>query len=662
MTARAALAAAAGALIAVALPADGRAQPSSEAGLDTVPEYVTKALSLYEPAPSVFDVRELVARWEDDGGLVTAADSLLAARMWRRALETGEALAWLPAPATTGDSGQTGREPLESLVHLERARILLPGSAAGRASRLGAERLQIRGASDFRVACESGAPEVERELWLDLRSLFTPAEREAWDAALPGEKCDVVRLAIDDRAVRSAMSADERLAVHYSRLRAARTRYGISRPRFMKTASDYRGRPDSLEVDDRGYMLIRLGEPSEIFFATRPVERNSLLGIEEDWVYERTGGVWLFHFVPCDTNRPEPCMPRSGHSLAESFGPLAIPGTFFFQNFVTRLTIDPVPLKRMIFTYGAADALQANLNAAEARIYLRQARMMARELHTRAITEAPDVPELMPVVDVAFEILRFWNPGVGNAAVWFMGTSRADQLEARRTSRGGSLRSTVLTVAIRGPDGTTVRDVKREFETPEPLREGAGLDAFLRTSLAPGPWPVTIALRDANLVEPVGSWLQDTLIVPDFGGAYGSVLPALSDIAVAPDSGGAWTRDGRIFLPITAAHSTRPDGTVHVYFEVYGMRPGAAYEVELRLVEEANADRIWRLDSDDLAFRLVFSSEQSDDGSGIGRHHLRLDFSDTRDGSYLLGVQVKKSETGERSLPVVTPIAVLGEG
>jgi len=661
MTARTAIAAIAGAAIAAAWPADGRAQVTPSTVLDTVPDYVTESLSLYEPAPSVFDVRDAVARWEREGGLDSASDSLLAARLWRRALETHEALAWLPVPAGAGVSDSTSPEMLEALVQLERARILLPGSAAGRAGFSGGERPAVRGASDFWAACVSATRAVERELWLDLRALFTPAEREAWDAAAPGEKCDVVRLAIDDRAVRSALSADERLAVHYSRLRAARARYRISRPRLMKTASDYRGRPDSLEVDDRGYMWIRLGEPDEVFFATRP-PGSELLGVEEDWAYERTGGVWLFHFVPCDTNRRVPCMPRSGHALAESFGPLAIPGTFYFQNYITRLSIDPLPLKRMIFTYQAADPLDAAFNAVEGRMYMRQAQMMARELHVHAITEVPDVPDLLPVVDVAFEALRFWNPGMGTAAVWFVGTARADQLEVRRTAGRGWLRSTVLTVALRGPDGTTVRDVRREFESPGPLPEGAGLDAFLRTGLAPGPWPFTVSLRDGTFREPVGNWLQDTLIVPDFGGVYGSVLPALSDIAVAPDSGGAWTRDGQVFLPITAAHATRPDGTVHVYFEVYGIRPGAAYDVELRLVEEDDADRIWRLDSDDLAFRLEFSSEMSDDGSGIGRHHLRLDFSDSSNGAYLLGVQVRKAQTGERSLPIATPIAVIGQG
>lgn len=659
MTDRTAIAAIFLALIAVAAPPVGQTQIASPPAPDTVPDYVSQYLSLYERAPSVFDVREAVASWEADGSLDSASDSLLVARMWRRALETGEALAWLPGPAANGVSSDTDRE-LHALVNLERARILLPGAAAGRAGLDSHERPDVPGAADFWAACVSATSAVEQELWLDLRALFTPEEREAWDAAATGEKCEIVRLAIDERAVRSALSADERLAVHYQRLRAARTRYGISRPRFMKTASDYRGRPDSLEVDDRGYMWIRLGEPDELFFVTRPVE-SDLLGIEEDWAYERTGGVWLFHFVPCDTNRPVPCMPRSGHSLVESFGPLSIPGTFFFQRYVTRLSIDPLPLKRMVFTYQAADALDASLNAAEARIYNRQTQMIARELQVRAITEVPDVPDLLPVVDVAFESLRFWNPSARNAAVWFVGTARADQLEVRPAAGGGELRAVNLTVALRGPEGTTIRDVRREFQTRRTPPVGAGLDTFLRTGLAPGPWPFTVSLRDGNFDQPRGNWVQDTLMVPDFGGVYGSLLPALSDIAVAPDSGGAWTRDGRIFLPITAAHATRPDGTVHLYFEVYGIRPGAGYDVELRLVKEDDADRIWRLDQDDLAFRLVFSSEMSDDGSGIGRHHLRLDFSDSREGAYLLGVQVTKPQTGERSLPVVTPIAVLGQ-
>ena len=214
MTARTTIAAISLALIAVPSPATGQTQAASPPAPDTVPDYVSKSLSLYEPAPSVFDVREAVARWESDGSLDSASDSLFVARMWRRALETGEALAWLPGPASVGVTGESTREQLESLVQLERARILLPGSAAGRAGLGSRERLEVRGASDFWAACSSATPAVEQELWLDLRALFTPEEREAWEAAAPDAKCEVVRSALDERAVRSAQSAGERLAVH----------------------------------------------------------------------------------------------------------------------------------------------------------------------------------------------------------------------------------------------------------------------------------------------------------------------------------------------------------------------------------------------------------------------------------------------------------------
>ncbi|MGW8282018.1 MAG: hypothetical protein ACWGON_01855 [Gemmatimonadota bacterium] len=648
------------ALVTPVVPASGYAQDSATyTAADPTPEYVTRALSLYASEPSEFDVREIVARWNDEGGLRSAHDSLMAARLWRRARETGEALAWLPDPASTADAVTGNSRRPDGLIHLERARILLMAPSRSRTDPGATVRPEVEGASDFWVACESADSSVARQIWLDLRSLFTPEEREAWEAADSGDRCEIVRAAIDDRAVRSALTPDERLAVHYRRLVTARSRYGIERPRYMKTASDYRGRPDSLEFDDRGYIWVRLGKPVDVFYVTRPPE-TELLGIEEDWVYERSGGVWLFHFVPCDTNRAVPCMPRSGFSLVESFGPLAIPGTFYFQRYVTRLALNPLPLKRMIFTYQAADPLDAALNEAERNIYVRQAQMIARELQTKAITEIPDVPGILPEIDLAFEPLRFWNPGLGTSTVWFIATARADQMEHRSSASGNELRIANLTLALRSPEGTTVRDVRREVESRPDIGAAEGVDVFLRTSLVPGPWPYTIAFRDGNADVPVGNWLQDTLVVPDFGGVYGSLLPALSDIAVAPDSGGAWTRDGTVFLPVTAAHVTGPDGTAHIYFEVYGIRPGDGYDVEIRLVPEDDADHIWQVDAEDLAYRISFSSGMSEESAGIGRHHLKLDLSDSDSGPYMLGVQVMKTSTGERSLPVTTPIGVLG--
>jgi hypothetical protein len=41
---------------------------------------------------------------------------------------------------------------------------------------------------------------------------------------------------------------------------------------------------------------------------------------------------------------------------------------------------------------------------------------------------------------------------------------------------------------------------------------------------------------------------------------------------------------------------------------------------------------------------------------GIGRHHLKLDLSDTRPGTYVLGIRVRDQATGSESLPATTPI------
>ena len=658
---RAGLAALLGAPGAAAAP-----RPSVPILPDTLPGYVVDALSLYRTPPAAGDVGQILGRWRTEGGPRSPRDSLAAARLWGRAFAPGEALAWLPDP--DGATGDSARAVLAPLLRLERARLLLTHEAGRLLGASGPPPDTLPGAADFAAACEAAAGEVAREIWIDLRALFTPEERERWRAAPDAAgRCAVVRDGIRERALRSALTADERLALHYRRLAGARARYSVPRLRFMRTASGWRGRPDSLEVDDRGLIWIRMGEPDHVEYASPGVGQDQLgiesdiaIGIQESWVYELPGGTWLFHFVPCDMNLREPCMPRSGHTLVESFGPRAVPGTGFFQRYVTRLALDPLPLKRKAFALHSADALDAALDAAERGMRGRQEQLMARELQTRAITEIPDAPAVAPGVDVAFEALRFWTPSLGEATVWFVATARASQLASVPDGPDIERRVLDLRLALGGPEGTDVRSVERRVATPDAVGDDDGIDIWLRANLAPGRVPYTLAIRDRAADGAVGNWTRDMLNVPDFGGVRGSLLPALSDIAVAPDSGGAWTRDGRVFLPVTAAHVTGPGGMAHVYFETYGIRPGAGYSIELRLVPEDDADRIWRLDAEDVAYRVSFEAEMPTGGVGIGRHHLRLELGETQPGAYLLGVRATKSGTGERSLPVVTPITVRG--
>jgi hypothetical protein len=134
-----------------------------------------------------------------------------------------------------------------------------------------------------------------------------------------------------------------------------------------------------------------------------------------------------------------------------------------------------------------------------------------------------------------------------------------------------------------------------------------------------------------------------------------SDLPEISDIAVAADSGGTWTRDGETFLAASPSHVTGPDGEIHLYFEVYGVSAASRYSVEIRVVPEESADRMWEIAAGEAAFRMSFASEMPATG-GIGSHHLRVDLSDTPAGAYTLGIRINETATGRQSLPTVTPV------
>jgi len=183
----------------------------------------------------------------------------------------------------------------------------------------------------------------------------------------------------------------------------------------------------------------------------------------------------------------------------------------------------------------------------------------------------------------------------------------------------------------------------------ESIAEDTGLPLRGVLTSSPGTLPLTVVIEDLN-APGTGAWIQDTINVPAIGG-----LPQLSDIAVAQAEGGTWTRDGETFLQVSPAHVTNPDGSIHTYFEVYGVRSGTAYDVELRLAPRDAAERIWRLGPGDLGFRLEFTSEMAGD---IGRHHLRLDLGDTEPGEYVLAVRIQDADTRAYSLPSVTDVFV----
>ena len=175
--------------------------------------------------------------------------------------------------------------------------------------------------------------------------------------------------------------------------------------------------------------------------------------------------------------------------------------------------------------------------------------------------------------------------------------------------------------------------------------------ARVPVSIGPESYPFTLIVRDENDPQrAAGNWTRSSVT-----GLLPSNLPEISDLAVAADSGGTWTRDGVTFLAVSPLHVTKPDGELHLYFEVYGLRGGTQYEVEIRAIAAADAEEIWAVQAGVLTYRASFSSEMPG-SSGISPHHLRVDLSDTPDGAYALGVRVTDLDSGVQSLPVTTPV------
>jgi hypothetical protein len=359
-------------------------------------------------------------------------------------------------------------------------------------------------------------------------------------------------------------------------------------------------------------------------------------GISEHWAYARPDGYWLFYFVPG--------IPAIDYLLQESFGPLATPGNDYFQRFVTGSALDPIYSKRLAF---------GSLSPGERRMALRQVELQAREFQRRVVTGVPDAPEIRPTVRLVVEPLWFWNPGIDTFTVWMLASAQVGDLSINR--EGGvdhySL-SARLTLGV--PGGVRIAEVSRDVGVSKQLSDQDGIDLAIASTVPAGSHPFTLSITDSQSPQSGGNWLQDTLVVPDLSHS----LPAVSDIAVARDSGGTWSRDGVSFLKLSPVHATNADGSIFVYFEVYGMFAGSPYTVDVRLVLQDEAERAYDIQEDDPAFSLLFASEMPAAPSPIGAHQLRLDLGSTESGTYLLLVRVTDLGRSIVSLPSTTTLTV----
>jgi len=620
------------------------------------PAPVARLLDPYRGDPGVSEVERLLGEQARATGFPrTPGDAVLVARLWRRAGDAERALAALEA-IPMAEAG--------SLALLERARVLLETDAdreAGmRAYWAACERLDETALADFRS---------------DLLPVSTPAEREAWareDADLTS--CGWLRDFWSERAQRMAITTDERVALHYRRLAYARDWYWIPRPRFAESWADLRGRPDGLPLDDRGLMYVRMGPPEtnegfiglgsegvDVDFQVADLSDATpsfLTGVPDDavdetrcWPYPRPDGYRIFCFS--QTSVAGQARADGDYKLQQSI--VAEPGTRFYQKYVLNSNLPRAWVRDRLRARTAAafssirQPWVQGLDRAERRHYGHLAEVRTRDNISEAVARVPDVPAVLPSLRLQVETLRFLNPTERAWQIWAVVGVRAGDLTSAPDTDGVPTLVAGGRFSVLSGSRVEVHELAPRTIAEASIPDDAGIHFRTVFRARPGPLPLTVVIEDGHRPN-AGNYLLDTLNVPAIGG-----LPMVSDIAIARETGGGWSRDGETFLQITPAHVTNDDGSIHAYFEVYQVRPDTEYEVEIRMAPVELTGEILRLDPAELDFRLQFTAEMTDE---IGRHHVRLDLGNAAPGEYSVAVRVQDADTRAYSLPAVTDVFV----
>jgi hypothetical protein len=188
-----------------------------------------------------------------------------------------------------------------------------------------------------------------------------------------------------------------------------------------------------------------------------------------------------------------------------------------------------------------------------------------------------------------------------------------------------------LTLRVAAIDSATgavhLTDTTRTFISPDSLTAGHYLTGLLELPVPAGRYSVRVALFQPG--GPAGTSVQRTLAALD--GAF----PSLSDIMIGVEFGGVhWSNRGDP-VNINALGAYPRGGTAPVYYELFGLVPGHAYQttISLRKFGQAKAS----------GTSLVFT-ETADAPTAHVRRTVGLDRLDR--GQYLLSVTVRDTVTG----------------
>jgi len=246
-------------------------------------------------------------------------------------------------------------------------------------------------------------------------------------------------------------------------------------------------------------------------------------------------------------------------------------------------------------------------------------------------------------------------PGTGQSPgdpvdVWTAVSVGADRV--RGVFDGGWKYSLDLTVELYRADSLVLsKDSRTSLTLSQPLSPvetaGKGFPIQALLKVPPGEYRYLIRVRDNAWGDERGvNETSGRLVVPE----RVTTQPFVSSVAIAADSAGTWRPAPGLDLQLNAARIVYRNARPFVYFEAYGLTPGADYRGEVRVVSRSvtrGAEDVF--DGAYQPFQLQYRGSVPNDSREPVRKVLRLDLEQTRPGPYEVQVRVRDLATGQAS-------------
>lgn len=444
------------------------------------------------------------------------------------------------------------------------------------------------------------------------------------------------------RDVAEARDVGERLAEHYRRWFYVRHNFRlVSRHRHYDITEVYRAK--QAEFDDRGVVYLRHGEPDKRarFICQGPPDANGEgCAANESWLYSRRGESDLvFHFAARDDVQDFKLI----ESLADVLG---------FRRAVRAASFTDPDVSALYQTrdqFGSLYSRVANSQRA-AGTELAQDRQQGRRnivLGTTSDSYAQRFDQTLEVIASEFVVGEQGGdrggrggPGGPDSAGQMLHVVFAipgERLDAQPVPDGVRYPLQFRVVVSDSADNVVATmDTVRVFGARQELRKPAYLTGRLALPVPAGQYRYRLLVR--SLDGAAGDLLASPLRVERLD----PQRFAVSDIVVGREGSGlVWFSPASDTVRLNPLQRVPENGSLHLYYEVYGLSRGAAYHTVVRLEREG---RRGLFGGRHKAVLLEFDAPAT---GPVTREQRGIELRDVSKGTYRLTVVITNPATGE---------------